>query len=370
MDENRLIMDMQKNTATEIGSAFDMMQLTEAEKKKVEEIASGIDISNAQQVIQYAVGAQSKISGFADNILGQVRAKDSGYAGEIMTSLMLKVKELDIDALSPEKGGFLKKLPIIGDMINSFKNFAAKYEKLDVQIEKIEHELDTARMQMLKDIGTFDALYKKNLEYLQELDYYIIAGEMKMKELQEVTIKEAQTHAEATNDPIDAQKVNDLVQFANRFEKKVHDLKLSRMIAIQTAPQIRLIQNNDQVLVEKIQTSLLNTIPLWKNQIIIAIGLFRQNKALEMQKKVTDTTNELLLKNSEMLKQNSIGVAKESERGIVEIETLKKVNADLISTIEETLRIQQEGKAKRQQAEVELANLEQELKNKLIAAKN
>ncbi|HPB81115.1 MAG TPA: toxic anion resistance protein [Spirochaetota bacterium] len=342
-------------------------KLNDEEKKKVEEIRSSFNVDDSQEIIQFGVGAQSKISGFADNILDQIRAKDAGYAGEVLTELMLKVKEIDVDSLSD--GSFVSKIPIIGSIVDSAKKFAARFQKLSTEIENIIDELTKARMQLLKDVTLFDNLYEKNLEYLKELDLYIIAGQMKIKDIQEKVLPELKAKADASGDPVDAQKYQDMNQMLNRFEKKIHDLKLSRMVSIQTSPQIRLIQNNNQVLVEKIQSSILNTIPLWKNQIIIAIGIFRQKKALKLQKEVTDTTNQLLSKNAEMLKDSTIEVAKESERGIVDIETLKKVNNDLISTIEETLKIQQEGKLKRQQAEVELSQLENDLKKKLTEIK-
>jgi uncharacterized protein YaaN involved in tellurite resistance len=338
-------------------------RLNEEQKKKVEEIKSSINVGDSQEIIQFGVGAQSKISGFADTILSQIRAKDAGYAGDVLTELMLRVKEIDVGSLSD--GSFVSKIPLIGGLIDSAKRFAARYEKLSVEIEKIVDELAKARMELLKDVTLFDNLYEKNLEYLAELDLFIIAGELKLKEVRETLLPELKAKADASNDPVDAQRYQDAVQMANRFEKKLHDLKLSRMVSIQTSPQIRLIQNNNHVLVEKIQSSILNTIPLWKNQIIIAIGIFKQKKALELQREVTDTTNELLAKNAEMLKDSTIKVAKESERGIVELETLKKVNNDLISTIEETIKIQQEGSQKRRQAETELVQMENDLKKKL-----
>lgn len=220
-------------------------------------------------------------------------------------------------------------------------------------------------MQLLKDISMVDELYDKNLEYHKELEYYIVAGELKVQEIKDKLIPEMKAKAKASGDPIDAQKANDYAQLLNRFEKKVHDLKLSRMISLQTGPQLRLIQSSDQVLVEKIQSSILNTIPLWKNQIVIAVSLMRQEKALNQQKEVTKTTNDLLSKNSELLKDNTVEVAKESERGIVEIETLKKVNQDLLDTIDETLQIQKEGSMKRAEAEKELKQMEQDFKDKL-----
>lgn len=338
-------------------------RLTVEEKQKVDEIAKSIDVTNTQFVLQFGVGAQNNIASFSDNILNEVRSKDSGFVGEALTDLMLRVKDLDVESLSQKKGGFFSNL--FNSANSAFQKFTAKYQKLSVQIEKIVDQLDSARMQLLRDITLLDNLFNRNYEYLKELDLYILAGQKKLQEIQDITIPEMRAMAEASNDPLDAQKLNDMMQLANRFEKKLHDLKLSRTIAIQTAPQVRLIQNNNQVLVEKIQSSILNTIPLWKNQIVIAISLFRQKDALELQKEVTETTNDLLKRNSELLKDSSIQIAKESERGIVDIETLKKVNEDLITTIEETLKIQKEGSMKRQQAEIELQNIEKELKQKL-----
>lgn len=353
----------EQTTAPAENSTLSLNKLPVEEQTKVKEMADDIDVSDSQQLAQFGVGAQSALASFADNILSQVRSKDTGDVGNMMSDLMVKVKELDIDSLG-QKQGFFEKM--FGGIRRSINKFIARYEKMDNQIDKIVDELDRSRMDMLKDIGMFDTLYKKNLESIHNLDLTILAGELKLKELNQVTIPNAKAAAETSGDPLEAQKVSDLAQLANRFEKKIYDLKLSRTSAIQTGPQIRLIQSGDQVLVDKIQTSILNTIPLWKNQIVIAIGLFRQNKALEMQRQVTETTNDLLKKNSDMLKQNTTGIARESERGIIEIETLKKVNADLISTLEETLKIQADGKAKRQQAEAELGTMEKELKNKLV----
>ncbi|TFG63736.1 MAG: toxic anion resistance protein [Spirochaetales bacterium] len=340
--------------------------LTAEEKQRATDIAATIKIDDPNAITQYGVGAQSKISGFADTILQEVRTKDTGYVGEALQDLVINIKGVGIDKLGES---FTSGVPILRRIAKAIQKFIGQYEKLSVQIEKITTALDTARMNLLKDITLLENLYNKNVEYLKELDVYIAAGQMKLKEAAEKILPELKAKAEASNDPIDAQKLQDFSQFVNRFEKKLYDLKLSRMISIQTGPQIRLIQNNNQTLVEKIQSSILNTIPLWKNQIVIAISLFRQKKALEVQKQVTETTNELLRKNSELLKNSSIEIAKESERGIVDIETLKKVNADLITTLEETLKIQAEGKVKRQQAEVELVKMESELKTQLIAIK-
>jgi uncharacterized protein YaaN involved in tellurite resistance len=341
--------------------------LSPEQQQKVTELKEAIDVTDTQAVLQYGLQAQSNISSFSDTVLSQIRSKDSGHVGEVLTDLMVKVKELDVDSLGENEGLFSR---MFGNVKSKARKFVAQYDKLSVQIDKIIDELEKARMQLLKDITLLDGLYDKNLDYLHQLDVYILAGSLKLSELNEKIIPQLKAKAQETNDPVDAQKVKDMLSLANRFEKKLYDLKLSRMIAVQTAPQLRLIQSNDQTLVEKIQSSILNTIPLWKNQIIIAITLFRQEKALKLQSEVSRTTNELLLKNSEMLKVNSIEVAKESERGIVDIETLKKVNADLIETIEETMRIQQEGRAKRQQAEAELKIMEDELKKKLMEVKD
>ncbi len=337
------------------------------QQNKVQQIMTQIDINDSQSIIQYGVGAQTNISNFADNILEQVKAKDAGEVGAVLTDLMLTVKKIDVDSLSG--GGAMSKIPLIGNLFDGAKKFVAQYQSIEHHIEEITDEMTKARMQLLKDVTLLDSLYEKNREYLTELDLFILAGGLKLKELQDKALPELKAKAEASKDSLDAQKVQDLSQMINRFEKKIYDLKLSRMIAIQTLPQVRLIQNNDQLLVEKIQSSILNTIPLWKNQVVIAISLFRQKKALELQKEVSATTNDLLTKNSELLKTSSIEVAKESEKGIVEIETLKKVHDNLISTIDETLKIQAEGKTKRAQAEAEIQKLENDLKNKLAQVK-
>lgn len=340
-------------------------ELSPEQRVRVEEVKNSIDLIDSQAVLQYGVGAQRNISSFSDNILTQVRSKDSGYVGELMSDLVLKVKEVDVDGLDE---GFLDKLPFLKNAPRAVKKFMQRYEKLEVQIDRIEQQLDQARMQMLKDITMFDGLYEKNLEYFRELQIYIAAGEEKLKELQEITLPQLHAEATAKGDAMSAQVVRDFEDTVNRFEKKIHDLKLSKAVAIQTAPQIRLIQNNDKMLVDKIQTAILSTIPLWKSQIVIALGLHRQESVLKMQRSVSDATNTLLTKNAELLRQNSTEVARESERGIVDLETLKKVNADLISTIEETIKIQQEGRAARQNAETELLSIEQKLKEALLTA--
>lgn len=361
MDEVVRLSDVNKDIV-------DISAMTEEERKQVQTIADGIKIDDSNAIISYGVGAQREISDFADTILQEVRSKDTGFVGEIMTDLVVTIKDLDVDSLG-SGGGFFSKIPLVGNFLDAFKRFVARYDKMSVQLEKIVEELDKARMNLLRDITLLDNLYERNLGFLKNLDLYIAAGQIKLREMREKMVPELKAKADASGDPADAQRLQDFMQFLNRFEKKLHDLKLSRMVSIQTAPQVRLVQSGNQVLVEKIQSSILNTIPLWKNQIVLAITLFRQKKAVELQKEVSETTNELLRKNMEMLKSSTLDIARESERGIVDIETLKKVNNDLISTIEETLKIQKEGRAKRELAEKELVKLEGELKQKLVDIK-
>ena len=342
-------------------------KLTPEQMARVEEVKNGINLMDSQTMIQYGVGAQRNISNFSDNILNQVRNKDSGYVGDLMSELILKVKDAEVDRLDD---GIMSKIPILRNASKTIKKFMQKYERLELQIDRIEQDLEKARMQMLKDITLFEKKKKKNMEYFQDLQIYILAGDEKLKELQQVILPRLHTEAAAKGDPMSAQAVRDFEDTVSRFEKKIYDLKLSKTIAIQTAPQIRLIQNNDKMLVDKIQTAVLSTIPLWKSQIVVALGLYRQEKALELQRSVTDATNELLTKNAELLKQNTADVARESERGIVDLETLKKVNSDLISTIEDTIKIQQEGRIARKNAEAELVSIEDKLKQTLLRAVN
>lgn len=344
-------------------------EMTPEERQQVLDLAAQIDVSDSQSVIQYGNLAQSDISKFSDAMLDQIRAKDSGEVGEVLTDLLVKVQDVNIDSIDPNQKGFsLAKL--FGGVRKETQKFISRYDKISIQIEKIIDQLDRAKLQLIRDITTLDTMYEKNLEYLKQLDIYIMAGSLKLKDLNEKVMPELKERATRTGDAMDAQKVKDMAELISRFEKKIHDLKLSRMIAIQSAPQIRLIQNNDQTLVEKIQSSIMNTIPLWKNQIAIAITMLRQQSALRLQRDVTNTTNNLLARNSEMLKTSSIDIARENERGIVDIETLKKVNEDLIITLEETLKIQQEGREKRAQVEIELKTMENDIKNKLMDLKD
>ncbi|CEH30269.1 Toxic anion resistance protein TelA [Aneurinibacillus migulanus] len=346
---------------------LDISKLPEEDQKRIRELARQIEVKDSGAVLQYGVGLQGEISRFSDSVLDHVRAKDSGEVGQALTELMLKVKEVDTDTLSGKKGSFLSKIPVLGSFVKSGQKFVAQYEKLGTQIETITRQLDKANAQLLKDISLMDALYEKNREFVHQIDLYIAAGQLKLEELEREVMPELKRKAETSQDPADVQELNDMGQLINRLEKKIHDLVLTRTVTIQSAPQIRLVQNNNQVLVEKIQSSILTTVPLWKNQLVIAIGLHRQKQALQVQKQVADTTNELLLKNSELLKTNSIGIAKENERGIVDVGTLKKTQANLLETLEETLTIQQQGREKRKLAEAEIDKMQHELKEKLTA---
>ena len=337
--------------------------LTPEERKQVDAIKEGFDITDSSQALQFGNAAQKNLADFSDSILAQVRTKDSGYVGELLTDLSNKIDEFSQN----ETKGFMKKLPIIGKLVNKADGLVSAYDKLSVKVDKIQSELEKSKLAMMKDIIMFDSLYDKNLEYFKSLQLYIQAGEEKLSELRTITLPKLRQEAAVSSDPMAGQVVADFENTVDRFEKKVHDLKLSKTIAIQTAPQLRLIQNNDRMLVERVQSAIYNAIPLWKNQIIIALGLSRQQQLLKTQRAINDTTNELLRKNAEMLKINSIETAKENDRSIVDIETVRKVNEDLITTIEETMQIQRDGRAKRQSAEQELQQLEERLKNTLLA---
>ena len=337
--------------------------LTPEERKQVDAIKESFDITDSSQALQFGNAAQKNLADFSDSILAQVRTKDSGYVGELLTDLSTKIDEFSQN----ETKGFMKKLPIIGKLVNKADGLVSAYDKLSVKVDKIQSELEKSKLAMMKDIIMFDSLYDKNLEYFKSLQLYIQAGEEKLSELRTITLPKLRQEAAVSSDPMAGQVVADFENTVDRFEKKVHDLKLSKTIAIQTAPQLRLIQNNDRMLVERVQSAIYNAIPLWKNQIIIALGLSRQQQLLKTQRAINDTTNELLRKNAEMLKINSIETAKENDRSIVDIETVRKVNEDLITTIEETMQIQRDGRAKRQSAEQELQQLEERLKNTLLA---
>ena len=337
-------------------------ELTPAERAEVEKIKEGIDLTNSAAIIDFGTAAQKNIADFSDSILCNVRAKDSGYVGELLGELLTNVKSFEPKS---SDGGFLKKLPLVSSLVGKAETMMQGYEKVSVQVEKVKTSLQKARMLMMKDVTMLDTLFAKNLEYFKTLELYIRAGEEKMQEMREVTLPKLRAQAAASSDPMAAQVVSDFESSVERFEKKVHDLKISKTISIQTAPQIRLIQNNDKVLIDRVQSAIYNSIPLWKNQMVIALGLANQKKVLEMQHSVNEMTNDLLKKNAEMLKIGTIETAKESERSIVDIETVRKVNDDLVTTIEETLKIQQDGRARRRAAEAELIELEGRLKKAL-----
>ena len=337
-------------------------ELTPAERAEVEKIKEGLDLTDSAAIIDFGTAAQKNIADFSDSILCNVRAKDSGYVGELLGELLTNVKSFEPKS---SDGGFLKKLPLVSSLVGKAETMMQGYEKVSVQVEKVKTSLQKARMLMMKDVTMLDTLFAKNLEYFKTLELYIRAGEEKMQEMREVTLPKLRAQAAASSDPMAAQVVSDFESSVERFEKKVHDLKISKTISIQTAPQIRLIQNNDKVLIDRVQSAIYNSIPLWKNQMVIALGLANQKKVLEMQHSVNEMTNDLLKKNAEMLKIGTIETAKENERSIVDIETVRKVNDDLVTTIEETLKIQQEGRAKRRAAEAELVALESRLKKAL-----
>ena len=337
-------------------------ELTPAERAEVEKIKEGLDLTDSAAIIDFGTAAQKNIADFSDSILCNVRAKDSGYVGELLGELLTNVKSFEPKS---SDGGFLKKLPLVGSLVGKAETMMQGYEKVSVQVEKVKTSLQKARMLMMKDVTMLDTLFAKNLEYFKTLELYIRAGEEKMQEMRETTLPKLRAQAAASSDPMAAQVVSDFESSVERFEKKVHDLKISKTISIQTAPQIRLIQNNDKILIDRVQSAIYNSIPLWKNQMVIALGLANQKKVLEMQHSVNEMTNDLLKKNAEMLKIGTIETAKENERSIVDIETVRKVNDDLVTTIEETLKIQQEGRAKRRAAEAELVELEGRLKKAL-----
>lgn len=347
-------------TKQEIEKAVDT--LSPEEREKVQQIKDHIDLTNTESLLTYGAPAQKKIAEFSDSVLAQVRTKDSGEVGQLLGSLVTQVKEYD----EKSQGGFLRKVPLIGSLVNKTENIKAGYEKLSVQVERIAGSLEQARLKMMKDVVLFDKLYDENFAYFKELQLYIEAGEEKVREMREVELPKLHEQAAAANDPMAVQVVADYEANVDRFEKKIHDLKISKTIAIQTAPQIRLIQNNDKALIDRVQTAIYSTIPLWKNQLVIALGLSAQQKVLRMQQAVNNTTNELLKRNAELLHQNSVETARENERSIVDIETVREVNEKLIQTIEDTVRIQQEGRAKRQAAEQELTAIEGKLRDTLL----
>ena len=334
--------------------------LSEEERKMVEEFSSKIDLRNSAAIMQYGVGAQKKLADFSEKALENVRTKDMGEVGDMIAGLVAQLQ--DFDAEEEEKGlfGFFKK------QVNKAAALKAKYDKAEVSVDKICGSLEQHQVQLMKDMAMLDKMYELNLTYFKELSMYILAGKKRLEEVRREDLAQAAAKAQTSGLAEDAQAARDLDSLCNRFEKKIHDLELTRTIAMQTAPQIRLVQDSDTMMVEKIQSTLVNTIPLWKNQMVIALGVEHSNQAAKAQREVTNLTNELLQKNAERLKTATTETARESERGVVDIETLKNTNAALLSTLDEVVKIQAEGRQKRRSAEQEMARMEQDLKNKLL----
>lgn len=333
--------------------------LTPEEQKMVNDFAAKIDIENTNQILQYGAGTQKKMADFSDTALENVKTQDLGEIGELISNVVGELKDFDVQ----EEGkffGFFRK------QTSKIENLKNKYDKAQANVEKITDSLQQHQVRLMKDSAMLDKMYEQNLNYFKELTMYILAGKKKLEETRNGKLAEMKNKAALSGLPEDAQAARDLDEKCSRFEKKLHDLELTRTIAMQTAPQIRLIQNNDTVMVEKIQTTIVNTIPLWKSQMVLALGITHSAEAAQAQRQVTDITNELLRKNAETLHMATVETAKESERGIVDLETLQKTNADLIQTLDDVMRIQMEGRQKRQAAEMEMHRMEEELKRKLL----
>ncbi len=358
-EENQIVADTKKELVKETEPELDDSILSEEEKKAVAAFAEQIDLSNSSMILQYGAGTQKKMADFSENALENVKTKDLGEVGDLLSGVVKELKSFDEE----EEKGFLG---IFKKTSNKLQNMKAKYAKAETNVNQICKVLESHQVQLMKDIAILDKMYELNLTYFKELSMYILAGKKKLQEVREGKLQEMIRKAQASDLPEDAQAARDLESMCNRFEKKIHDLELTRTISIQTAPQIRLVQSNDTLMVEKIQSTVVNTIPLWKSQMVLALGVEHSTQAAEAQRKVTDMTNELLKKNAEKLQMATVETAKESERGIVDIETLKATNESLIQTLDEVMRIQTEGRQKRKEAEAEMVRLEGELKDKLL----
>ena len=341
---------------------LDIDRLSPAEQAAVREFAKQIDVTNAEQILNYGSAAQKNVADFSDAALGKVRTKDMGEIGQELSDLVIELQGLDFEE-AEEKKGFMGLFKKARQNIASLK---AQYDKAEENVDKITAELEKHELTLMKDIAMMDKLYERNQQYYKELTMYIVAGKLRCSELREKDLPEAQLKAQQSGLPEDAQAANDLANMIGRFEKKLHDLELTRMISVQMAPQIRMIQSNDAVMSEKIRSSIVNTIPLWKSQMVLALTLHHSQQAMEAQREVNDVTNRLLRANAEKLHQGSVDIARESERGIVDIETLQKTNQELIATLEEVRQIQADGAKKRAEAEAELGRIEGELKQKLL----
>ena len=365
LDEKEVKEIVSENVTEEkIEESLNYDLLSAEEKKAVDEFNSKIDIEDATQVLQFGAAAQDKISKFSDSILEDVKTKNTGEVGDLLADLVSQIKSYDADIAGTKKKGFFAKL--FSNAKKEVDYIIARYSKIEKNIDTIEGSLEKDKLQMLKDISIFDTMYDKNLEYFKEISLYIIAGDRKLDELRNKVLPELKAKAEKSGEQLDIQKVNDMDNLINRFEKKIYDLKTTRIISIQMAPQIRLLQNNEAELVEKIQSSITNTIPLWKNQMVLALGINNAKNALKTQQEVSKLTNEMLVKNSETLKQGSIDIAEESEKAIVNIETLQKTNQNLIETLDKVIEIHENGRIKRAEAEKTLESIEKELKDKML----
>ena len=351
--------------AAEAAAEMDTSMLSEADRRVIEEFARKIDLNNTDHVLLYGADAQKKIADFSDSALATVRTNDTGEVGEMLVKLVSEIKGFGDAAEKPKGIGglFWNAKKAVSDM-------QTKYDKVEVNVDAIASSLEGYQVQLLKDISLFNHLYDMNTEYFKELTMYILAGEKRLAEVRRTTLEELKARAAQSGDAMDAQRANDMAANCDRFEKKLHDLKLTRQVALQMAPQIRLLQNNDSLLVERIQSTLSNTLPLWKSQIVIALGLHRSQEALKAQTAVTDMTNELLRKNAEALKTGTIETAREAERGILDLNTLVETNQSLIDTINEVMKIQDEGRVQRVEAEKQLVTMENELKQKLLELKH
>ncbi len=342
---------------------IELEKLSPEEQAAVKEFSSQIDVMNTEQVMNYGAAAQKNISEFSDAALSTVKTKDLGEVGNMLSELVVQLKGMKFE--EKEKG--LKALFKKGQ--SNIESLKAQYNVAEANVDKIVEELENHEIVLMKDISLMDKMYEKNQEYMKELTMYILAGQLKIEELRNVELPKLQKQALESNLPEDAQKASDFANMIGRFEKKIYDLELTRMISVQMGPQIRMIQNNDSLMTEKIRTSINNTIPLWKNQMVLALTMFHSDAAMKAQGEVSEVTNELLAKNAETLHQGSVAIAKEAERGVVDIETLQKTNLELISTLEEVREIQDSGRARRAAAEAELAKIEGELKQKLLEIK-
>ena len=342
----------------------ELSKLSPAEQAAVKEFAEKIDILNTEQVMNYGSAAQKNITEFSDAALNSVRTKDLGEVGDMLSDLVIELKGLNFDP-EEKKGlrGLFKKTS------QNLASLKAQYDKAEVNVDKIVESLETHEITLMKDISMMDKMYERNQEYMKELTMYILAGKIKIEHLRSVELPEIQAKARQSGLPEDAQAANDFANMIGRFEKKIHDLELTRTISIQMSPQIRMVQNNDTLMAEKIRSSIVNTIPLWKSQMVMALSLHHSEQAMKAQREVTDVTNELLTKNAQALHQGSVSIAREAERGIVDLETLKKTNQELIATLDEVRQIQDDGRARRAQAEEELGRIEGELKQKLLDMK-